>query len=120
VGACYAAINVDQPRRPVTAVAQLDAIRERADAAEALRLAARYVWWQTPETTLSDIDSLLCRIMTDGTAEDYVAACKLWGEAAFMRALERAPPGAVDERSWRFWHLHFKIPLRPYPRRRLP
>lgn len=101
-------------------MAQLDGIQDRADRAEARRLAARYVWWQEPETTLTELDALLCRIMTDGTAEDYVAARKLWGEGAFKRALERAVPGAVDERSWQFWHLHFKIPLRPYPRRRLP
>jgi hypothetical protein len=101
-------------------VAQIDVILEGADRVEARRLAARYVWWQNVETTLIDIDALLCRIMTEGTAEDYVAARKLWSEAAFRRALEQASPGAVDERSWRFWHLHFKMPLRPYPRRRLP
>ncbi len=93
--------------------------REGADRAEALRLAARYVWWQDPESTLGHIDPLLCRIMTDGTADDYVAARDLWGEAAFRRALGRALPGAVDERSWQFWHLQFKLPVPPYPRRRL-
>jgi len=90
------------------------------DTSRTRQLARRHVWWQEPEATLADIDRLLCQIMTFGTAEDYVAARSIWGVAAFRRALEAARPGALDERSWNFWHLHFKLPSAPYPRRRLP
>lgn len=82
------------------------------------RLARRYVWWQEPEATLGDMPRLLCQIMAFGTARDYVAARRIWGEAAFKDALRNALPGAMDGRSWAYWHRNFKLPERPMPARR--
>lgn len=81
-------------------------------------LASRYVWWQPADATLRDLDVLLWQILQLGTAADYVLARSLWGEAAFRDALARARPGALDERSWAFWHRHYGLPERTYPRRR--
>jgi len=81
------------------------------------RLARRYVWWQGPEATLSDLPHLLCQIMATGTARDYASARDIWGEPAFKDALCGALPGAMDGRSWAFWHRHFKLPERPLPTR---
>lgn len=80
-------------------------------------LAAAYVWWQRPETALGEPDTILRQILRLGTARDYVAACDLWGEAAFRRALSTAPPGALDQRSWEFWHRYYGLPMPPMPRR---
>jgi len=76
------------------------------------RLARRYVWWREPDAALGDPPRLLCQIMAFGTARDYVAARQIWGEAAFKAALRGALPGAMDERSWVFWHRHFGLPER--------
>ena len=81
------------------------------------RLARRYVWWQEPDTALRDVLRLLCQIMAFGTARDYVAARRVWGEGAFKDALRTARPGAMDERSWVFWHRHFGLPERALPKR---
>ena len=81
------------------------------------RLAARYVRWQPPEVTLAEPTVLLWQIMKMGTAKDYILARAHWGEAAFRRALADAQPGALDERSWVFWHRHFRLTARPFPRR---
>ncbi len=81
------------------------------------RLARRYVWWREPETALHDLPRLLCQIMAFGTAREYVAARHIWGEAAFKDALRGALPGAMDGRSWAFWHRHFKLPERALPTR---
>ncbi len=81
------------------------------------RLARRYVWWREPEAALHDPPRLLCQIMAFGTARDYVAARQIWGEAAFKDALRGALPGAMDERSWVFWHRHFGLPERALPTR---
>ncbi len=78
--------------------------------AEQERLARRYVWWRKPEAALDDLPHLLCQIMATGTARDYVAARQIWGEAAFVDALRSASPGAMDARSWAYWHRHFKLP----------
>ena len=81
------------------------------------RLARRYVWWREPKAGLGDLPHLLCQIMALGTARDYVAARRNWGEAAFKDALRSARPGAMDERSWVYWHRHFELPERPMPTR---
>lgn len=81
------------------------------------RLARRYAWWREPEAALRDLPRLLCQIMADGTARDYVAARQIWGEGAFKNALLDALPGAMDGRSWAYWHRHFKLPERPLPTR---
>lgn len=82
------------------------------------RLARRYVWWMAPDEALRERQSLLCQILKLGTAEDYVLARAWFGEDAFKDALTHARPGALDERSWEFWHRHYGLPLRPFPRRR--
>lgn len=80
-------------------------------------LALRYVWWQSAEETLASPETLLRQILKIGTAEDYVASCAHWDEDAFKRALESAPAGSLDERSWVFWHRHYGLPERPFPKR---
>jgi hypothetical protein len=85
--------------------------------AERERLARRYVWWREPEATLIDLPRLLCQIMAVGTARDYISARHIWGEAAFKDALGGALPGAMDGRSWAYWHRHYKLPRRPMPTR---
>jgi hypothetical protein len=80
-------------------------------------LALRYVWWQSAAETLASPDTLLRQILKMGTADDYVDACALWGEQAFKRALASAPAGSLDERSWAFWHRHYGLPERPFPKR---
>ena len=80
-------------------------------------LALRYVWWQSAAETLASPEVLLRQILRIGTANDYVAGCMLWSEDAFRRALTSAPPGSLDERSWVFWHRHYGLPERSFPKR---
>ncbi len=93
-----------------------DKKRQRPDE-ERARLARRYVWWREPAAALGDPPRLLRQIMAFGTARDYVAARRIWGEAAFKDALRTAPPGAMDARSWAYWHRHFKLPEPALPAR---
>ncbi len=81
------------------------------------KLARRYVWWREPDAALGDLPRLLCQIMAFGTARDYVAARRIWGEGAFKDALGGALPGAMDARSWAYWHRYFKLPERAMPTR---
>lgn len=89
--------------------------------ADALRpIAARYVWWQAPEVTLARPHHFLCQLMTLGTAEDVRAVRRLLGDHAFTDALEHAPPGVMDPKSWNYWHLFFGRQPPPLPQRALP
>jgi hypothetical protein len=88
------------------------------DRSAAEKLARRYVWWQPASRTLSEPATLLCQILRMGTAEDYLAARSIWGEAAFRDALRGALPGALDDRSWYFWHRYYGMAIPPPPRRK--
>jgi hypothetical protein len=92
--------------------------RSRGLSRQARLLAERYVWWQEPSETLRKLPLLLRQILRLGTEDDYVAARRFWGEAAFRRALVEAPPGAIDKRSWVFWHRHYHLHPKAFPRRR--
>lgn len=83
-------------------------------------LAARYVWWLSPEVTLARPHYLLCQLMTLGTEEDVRLAREHVGDAAFVQALQHAPPGVMDPKSWNYWHLFFHLPKAPLPGRPLP
>ncbi len=84
-------------------------------------LAERYVWWQPAELTLARPYHFLCQLMTLGTAEDVRAVRAAWGDRAFTDALDHAPPGVMDPRSWNYWNLFFgRRPPPPMPVRPLP
>ncbi len=83
-------------------------------------LAAKLFWWKDPEEALADQRRLLAQAMTFGDWEDMQIVRSLYGDDALRAALEDAPPGVFDRRSWNYWHLvlgHATIPA--LPRRRL-
>ncbi len=85
------------------------------------RLAARYVWWKSPDEALAARDHFLCQLMQLGTGEDVRAARDLLGDDVFRDALRHAPPGVLDARSWNFWHrVLLGTPPPPMPERPLP
>jgi hypothetical protein len=87
---------------------------------ELREIAARYVWWQAPEVTLARPHHFLCQLMTLGTAEDVRRVRRALHDQAFVDALEHAPPGVMDPKSWNYWHLFFGRQPPPLPARPLP
>lgn len=81
-------------------------------------IAREVVWWQDPETTLSDPVFFLCKVMALGTWEDIGRVEPVYGESAFRHALSRCRAGAMDARSWHYWHHRLGIsPVPEMPRR---
>ena len=70
-----------------------------------LRVARRVVWFKEPAAALADPVNLLAHAMTYGSVEDIVALEAVVGKAGFREALEQAPPGIFDPRSWAYWNL---------------
>jgi hypothetical protein len=63
-------------------------------------IARRVCWWEPVAATLENPPLFLCRIMALGTWEDICIALDHYGRDAFREALQNAPPGLFDPRSW--------------------
>jgi hypothetical protein len=70
-----------------------------------LRVARRVVWFKDPAEALADPIHLLAHAMTYGAIEDIAALRAVVGPSGFREALEHAPPGIFDCRSWAYWNL---------------
>jgi hypothetical protein len=86
-------------------------------------IARRYAWWRSPADAVADPHRLVAQVMALGTWEDAHWLLRVWGRDAFLRVLQAPPPGVLDARAWRFWHLRLLGAPRAEPRppgRRIP
>jgi hypothetical protein len=86
-----------------------------------LRVAPNVVWFEPPEKALANPVRFLAYLMTYGTLEDIAVVQRYLGLEDFREALEQAPPGIIDERSWAYWNtVTGRYPVPPMPRRVIP
>lgn len=79
-------------------------------------LARRLIWWKQPEEVLADPNRFVAQVMTYGTWQDILESRKHFGETTFQEALQHAPPGVFDARSWVYWHHALRLyPVPPLP-----
>lgn len=84
-------------------------------------IAARVIWFESPEDSLRYPKRFLAYLMTYGTLEDIVTARKYFSNREFDSVLQEPPAGIFDPRSWTYWNLVYgHDPDRPLPQRRLP
>lgn len=76
-------------------------------------------WWESPEQALAKPHRFLAQVMTLGTWQEVQTVKGEFGWSAFKDALDHAPPGVFDGRSWAYWHAVFDLPERPLPVRSL-
>ncbi len=85
--------------------------------ADLLSLAARVVWFEPPERALAEPVRFLAYV-TYGTLQDVAVIRRYVQLDDFRKALEHAPPGIMDERSWAYWNaMTGRYPVPPMPRR---
>jgi hypothetical protein len=69
----------------------------------------------------SPIPCGLVYLMTYGTAEEIEVVRRHLDLDDFRAALELAPPGIMDERSWAYWNVMTgRDPIPPMPQRVIP
>jgi hypothetical protein len=86
-----------------------------------LRVAPRVVWFETPERALAEPVRFLAYVMTYATAEEIAVVRRYVDLDDLREALEHAPPGIMDERSWAYWNaMTGRYPTPPMPRRHIP
>ncbi len=84
-----------------------------------LSVAERVGWFEALSEALADPVHFLAHVMTYGTVEDLRALEGVVGQGEFREALEHAPPGIFDARSWAYWNLKCgRVPAPPLPVRR--
>jgi hypothetical protein len=89
--------------------------------ADLLNLAPRVVWFEPPERALADPARFLAYGMTYGTVGELAVVLRYVQLDDLRAALEQAPPGIMDERSWAYWNaMTGRYPAPPMPRRIIP
>jgi hypothetical protein len=82
-----------------------------------LHAAKRIVWFKRP---LENPVELLAYAMKHATDEDMALLLDQVGESGLREALDAAPPGIIDARSWSYWNAKIgRFPAPPAPRRNL-
>jgi len=87
--------------------------------AETAAVARRVLWFETPAEALADPARFMAYAMAYATHEDMKILRAHVSDSAFCEALDRAPPGIIDPRSWAYWNSKMgRWPPPPAPRRR--
>ncbi len=88
---------------------------------ELLELASRVIWFEPPEQSLADTARLVAYAMTYGDYRDVNLLGERLGDDGLRGALDHAPPGIFDPRSWAYWNLKLgRYPTPPMPERAIP
>jgi hypothetical protein len=88
---------------------------------ELLALAPRVIWFEEPQEALANPVRFLTYLMTYGTAEDIATVRRHVADADFLSALDAAPAGIMDARSWAYWNaMAGRYPPPPMPQRIFP
>lgn len=67
-------------------------------------LAAKYIWWQTPDEALARPDRVIAQVMNIGDYDDVQKLAAQLGEKRLRQVLTHAEAGQFNERSWAYWH----------------
>lgn len=83
-----------------------------------LKVAPRVIWFEPAEVALADPIRFLTYLMAFGTVEEISLVKRYVSLNDFREALEHAPPGVMDGRSWAYWNAKFgRYPVPPMPQR---
>jgi len=83
---------------------------------DVLEVARRINWYKQPDQAIEDVVDFLAHLMTFGRPEDVEIIARHLNREDFRKALELAPPGILDARSWSYWNLLLgRTPVPPMP-----
>jgi hypothetical protein len=88
--------------------------------AETEPVARRLIWFESPEEALSDPVRFMAYAIAQATHEDMTVIRRYVDDDSFVEALDKAPPGIIDRRSWAYWNSKMgRYPAPPLPARKL-
>jgi len=84
-----------------------------------LEIARRVIWFEPPEKALADPVQFMAYAMTYAVHEDMRVIRQFVSDDDLRDALDHAPPGIIDPRSWAYWNSKMgRYPTPPMPVRR--
>ena len=84
-------------------------------------IARRVIWFEPPERAIENPIRFMAYAMTYATHQDMRVLRHFVSDDDFQDALDHAPPGIIDPRSWAYWNLKMgRYPPPPLPNRRFP
>ena len=86
---------------------------------ETAALATQIIWFEPPAKALADPVRFMAYAMTYAMHEEMRVLRRYVSDDDFREALDHAPPGIVDPRSWAYWNSKMgRYPAPPLPVRR--
>jgi len=86
---------------------------------ETATVAAQIIWFEPPAKSLSDPIRFMAYAMTYAMHEEMRVIRRYVSDDDFKDALDHAPPGIIDPRSWAYWNSKMgRYPTPPLPLRR--
>jgi hypothetical protein len=83
-------------------------------------VARRVIWFEEPAIALADPIRFLAYAMKHASHADMKILRAYLSDDDFREALENAPPGIIDPRSWAYWNNKMgRYPPPPMPTRKL-
>jgi hypothetical protein len=83
-------------------------------------LARRLVWFEPAAVALRDPIGFMAHAFARATHEEMKALRAYLDDDDLREALDKAPPGVIDPRSWAYWNLRLgRYPAPPAPKRAL-
>jgi hypothetical protein len=83
------------------------------------RVAERVIWFESPEQALAHPIRFMAYAMAKALPEDMRVLRRYVSDDEMREALDHAPPGIIDPRSWAYWNSKMgRYPAPPMPVRR--
>lgn len=83
-------------------------------------IARRIIWFEPPEQALAEPIRFMAYAMTYARHEDMRLIRRYVTDDDMREALDKAPPGIIDPRSWAYWNSKMgRYPAPPLPARNL-
>lgn len=90
------------------------------EAPELEEISRKVVWFKPPRQAIADTYHFIAHVLTYGTFDDVAVLRRFLSQDDLVDALDHAPPGVMDPRSWAYWNLKVgRFPPPPMPQRKI-
>ena len=83
-----------------------------------LEIAEQLLWWQAPDKAIQNSKRLITQILEYSTPKSVRVMFNYFSHEEIIDALNNPISGIMSKKSWKFWHIYFRLPLSPLPKRR--